>query len=252
MARQLPMHRDREKSAKMCTLCQHPQREYIDFLLSEGAGWTVTDIRMKVKERFPDAPELPSDMSFSRHKQHYLDQRDETKLTNVATGQSLTIQRLVLPAEAFDADSISLPDALNVVIAAGISNILKNPGRVTPTVLVQAMELKAKLGMGGSSLDDFTAAWAGLDEPSTQPAPTTKKRVTRKVSIEETVESGSTAPEGDVIEGEIVPDAPQLPPGWGTGETIDIPAAPAVVKPKRKRGRSLKRRKPRSDSTSTR
>src|SRR4051794_2321254 len=155
----------------------------------------------KMKATYPGEPEINGSNLTRHYKNHLITKpikvTDATGIEGYLDGHTvsrdLSFDRAIIPA----ADQrITLPDALAVIIQAGIRNIALNPDIVTPKELMAAMDMARKLGLGGKDSEEFAAAWQALDRSKNK----TKRKTT--VTVEETVEVTAQKPTGDVIDAE--------------------------------------------------
>lgn len=187
-------------TATRCKVCTHPGLDEINAMLLNATPYTAIIRRMT--KAHPGAPELSSP-NLSTHKKNHLLARPITVQTEAgetqmyASGAFLTRQ-LSVAKEDLPVDNLTLPEALRTIIVAGVRNILLNPELVTPAVLIQAVEVARKAGLFTGQTEEFEEAWALLNKERP------KRKRTRKVTLEETVEEGQ--PE------ELTDDL------WATGE----------------------------------
>lgn len=169
-----------------CRVCTHPGKEEIDAMILNGTDYNMIIRRMCAVH--PTVKPLTKP-NLSRHKSNHLLNRPITvvdengeKLTYI-TG-AVVAERMVVPKEAIP-DPVSLPDALAVIIAAGVINILQNPQVVTPTVLVQALELMRKGGLNSDEQEQFRQAWASLGKMKKELSSRARRK--RTVTFEEEI-----------------------------------------------------------------
>ncbi len=198
-----------------CRVCRHPGAKEIDTMILNGTGYPAIVARMR--QVHPGEPALAAP-GLSRHKtQHLLNnpitrevvgEDGVTTIQTYVTGQ-YEAQSLMIPPEAIPAIP-SLIDSLKVIIAAGLHNILNNPGIVTPDKLIAALIELRKAGGGTDDLNTFLGAWDNVGKAKKDMQ--RKAKTTRTVTVSETV----TAEVPNAIEGEWSAndlDALTLPPG---------------------------------------
>jgi hypothetical protein len=192
----------------------------------------------KMKYAHPGEPEL-NKSNLSRHyHNHLITQPIKTTETDPETGEvregfivgHLT-QHIAVPKEAVPPpeERISIPDALAVIINAGVRNAIVNPASVSPKDLLAAIEIARKLGLRGDDDEEFRDAWKALGEAKSG-GNTRKSKRRRKVTVEEeeTVEERGGRPaevisrkpgEPEVIDAEVVTPAE----GWSDEEMGLLP-----------------------------
>jgi len=207
----------RKGGERACKVCTHPGKADIERLIYTP-DISYTDIVEKMAELYPGAPRL-SPAGISRHKKDHLQTRaitvtDQTgqQMTVLPTSPVVKLDKTLLPEQ-----TLSLSEALNLIIVAGAVNILENPSQVRPKHMLEALEIRRKLeeATGSGNLDEFNAAWEKVQAARAAKAKKTTRR--RKVTLEETVEeedtSANPARDGEIIE--------------ASGDWSDQPALPA-------------------------
>ncbi len=191
-----------------CKICFHPGKAEIDAMLLNGEA-TYTVIVSKMKAAWPGAPVI-SAPNISKHKKNHLLTRPiKTTEVDPATGQqteaylighiteAITVPRQAIPTQE---QVVSIPEALGTIINAGIRNILTDPSVVTPQMVLLALDMSRKLGIGGKEVEEFQEAWRALEKAKAK----VKGKRTTTVTVEETVER-----DGDTVDGTVAPAA-----GW--------------------------------------
>lgn len=199
-----------------CKICNHPGRQAIDAMLLGGAA-KYKDIIAKMKAAHPGEPEL-NEANLSRHwKDHVQTQPIAVSRADPETGEQITgyltghlSEALVVQKDAIPTNeqSVTLPDALKVIINAGVRNILLNPLLVGPKELVAAIEMARKMGLLGNDTEEFAAAWKEFAKAKSRSPGKTKR--TRRVTVEETQED------------EIGPDEAPLPANLAPPDIIEV------------------------------
>jgi hypothetical protein len=174
-----------QSGLRQCRVCAHPFVDEINVMIMNGVNYS--QIIKRAAELSTAAPPLTKVM-LSRHKAKHLYQNpvsiqkaDGTKETYISgryLAERITVDKSAIP------EAVPLPDALKVIINAGISNILQNPTLVSPQMLISALEVARKSGLFTGSDEEFTDAWAALG----------RKRRTRRMTLEETVEEDADEP----------------------------------------------------------
>lgn len=161
-----------------CKVCNHPGKEEVNTLLLNSRPHQ--EIIKKMARAYPDEPVLiPANLSRHYHNHvvnnpivvHNEDGSETQYITGATRANAIVIAKEAIP------DMVPIQDALKVIIAAGVSNIIDDPKSVTPNVLVMALQELKKLG-GSIAGDEMAQAWAAAK----------KTKRTRKVTMEETVE----------------------------------------------------------------
>lgn len=212
----------------VCKVCAHPGVDEINVMLLNGVDYTI--IITKMKQGHPTAEELTKS-NLSRHKRNHLlnkpitiegEDGKHTYITGAFLAERITVDRSAIP------DPVAIPDALRVIIAAGVANVLQNPSLVTPQILVPALDLARKMGLFSGDSQDFADAWAALAGAKAKK----ERKRTRRVTVEETVEESSQdGDEPDVID--VPPEKPrELPDLWGT--EAEWPASAEAIPVRRK------------------
>lgn len=207
----MPRGVGRRSGEKQCKVCVHKGKAEIDALLLNGAKYSAIIRRMRAAH--PEEPELnPSNLS--RHKNaHLLTKPIKVTEVDPETGQvqegyligHLT-QAITAPKEVIPDEAVSVPDALKVIINAGVRNIAHNPELVTPQMLIAALDMARKIGLGGNDQEEFRDAWKELGRRKgemTRKAKRRKTTMTVEEEVEETVHEDAT-PQGDIIDAEIL------------------------------------------------
>lgn len=174
----------RLSGASICKVCAHPGVDEINLMVLNGVDYSV--IINKMRQAYPTAGVLTKP-NLSRHKKNHLLNRPitiesedgkHTYITGAFLAERITVDRSAIP------DPVSIPDALRVIIAAGVANILQNPSLVSPQVLVPALDLARKIGLFTGDSQEFNDAWAALAGAKAKK----ERKRTRRVMVEETVE----------------------------------------------------------------
>jgi hypothetical protein len=199
-----------------CKVCRHPGAKEIDTMILNGTGYPAIVARMR--QVHPGEPALAAP-ALSRHKTNHLlnnpitrevvGEDGVTTIQTYVTGQYES-QNLVIPPEAIP-QIPSLIDSLKVIIAAGLHNVLVNPGIVTPDKLLAALVELRKAGGGTDDLNTFLGAWDNVGKAKKDMQ--RKAKTIRTVTVSETVTADLPS---DAIEGEWSAtdlDALALPPG---------------------------------------
>lgn len=204
-----------------CKVCTHPGVDEINVMLLNGTDYNV--IISKMKQGHPTA-EVLSKPNLSRHKKNHLlnqpitieteDGQKQTYITGAFLAERITVDRSALP------DPVAIPDALRVIIAAGVANVLQNPSLVTPQMLVPALDLARKMGLFTGDSQDFNDAWAALGATRK----TKERKRTRRVTVEETVEETGQDDEPEIIDGAFgeTRNLGELPDAW-SAEELGLP-----------------------------
>lgn len=210
---------------KVCGSPPHPGRREIDAMLLNGAAYKAIIARMQAAH--PGAYDL-TEPNLSRHKnRHLLTQPIKTTEIDEETGEereAYIIGHLasapMVPKSALPkpTEVVPLPDALGLIINAGLLNIARNPSLVTPPVLMAAIDMARKLGVGGKEVEEFAAAWGALNRAKAKGKRTTTVTVTKEEEVE--VRGG---PSADIIDVE-----PEPPEEWSAAE-LGLLAAPENV-----------------------
>lgn len=169
-----------------CKVCRHPGREEIDRMLLNGTPYANIATRMRTVH--PSAPPL-SPPNLSTHKNRHLLTQPIAVLEGDGSQGYLTARvstTLIVPKDNIPSETPTLPESLRIVINAGLRNILAHPELVTPRVLMEALEVQRKIGLGGEDSEAWMAAWEELGK--VQASQKTRRR--RKVTVEEEVVGG--------------------------------------------------------------
>lgn len=210
---------------RICKICSHPGVEEINAMILNGVRYE--DITRRMKQLYPSAPRI-TQVNITTHKKHHLlnkpvsiespDGKKYTYIAGATVAEKITIDKSAIP------EGVSIPDALKVIISAGVANILQNPETVTPAVLVSALELARKSGLLTAGAEEFVDAWEALANSSKRKS---KKR-TRRVTVEEEEEvidaggDAETVTQGDVIDAQPeLPESPQV--NWPAGDVSFVP-----------------------------
>lgn len=196
--------RSGQNQCKICGEPPHPGLDEINLMLANGAQYKAIIARMKAAH--PGAVEL-TEPNLSRHKtKHLLTKPMKTTEIDPETGEPREAyiighlsQAPIVPKSAVPkpAEVVPLPDALGLIINAGLLNIARNPEIVTPAILMMAIDMARKMGVGGKEVEQFEEAWKNLNRAKA------KAKRTTTVTVEEEVEGPVQKP-GDVIEAEVV------------------------------------------------
>jgi hypothetical protein len=211
----------RKTGANACKVCNHPGRQEIDAMLLNAQA-KYKDIIARMLKAHPGAPEL-NEPNLTRHKKaHLLTQPIKTTTVDPETGEEVEgyvighlSRAITVPKEALSPEGIPMPLALNTIIQAGIRNILQNPELVSPIILMQALEMARKLGIGGSEEDEFKSAWEELGKKR-RVKKTTKTTVTKEVEVEATPTDARTDPD-------IIDVTPSPPSEWSADDLALLP-----------------------------
>lgn len=221
----------RRTGRKVCTVCAHPGIEEINRMLFLP-NHPYPSIVEKMKQTYPGA-EVISIPALSRHKLNHAVREAITVesaegktvyLPSSGVTRALTVNKEALPELGY-----TLPEALMVIINAGVNNILANPNQVSPQVMLAAAIELRKIGLGAGEKEDWETEFtklAAVKEKMKREAKETlartkqkrvrEVRVTETTTVEETEDDTVT---GDVVEGSVVENSPIvkiLPDnGWG-------------------------------------
>jgi hypothetical protein len=195
---------------KECKVCAHPGRQQIEVQLLNDVPY-ATIISQSARD-FAGSVELTKP-NLSTHKKNHLltqpitrvvegeDGKEEiqTYLTGAYESRSLVIPQAAIP------EIPGLTEGLKIIIAAGLHNVLHNPGIVTVDKLIAAMELYRKIGgAGANELEGLMGSWGEVEKRKGEMKKTAKR--TRKVTVEETTEETTaqapSAPAGETIDAE--------------------------------------------------
>lgn len=203
-----------QMSVSRCRVCNHPGVDEINAMLLNAAPYK--NIIKRGKAAYPEEPPL-NEAALSRHfHRHLITKPIKTEELDLTTGDMVEgylvghlTRAMEVPKEVIPKDPIGLSDALKVIINAGIFNIMNNPGVVTPAVLVSAIDMARKMGIGGREGEEFNDAWAALNEKKNQQRRKRKRTVTLTEEVTDTTIPDDTIevlplPEGgwsEVIEG---------------------------------------------------
>lgn len=147
-----------------CKVCTHPGQAEIDAMLLNGATGKAIIARMKAAH--PGAVEI-TEPNLSRHKKNHLltkpikttevDENGEVKEAYIIghLTKAITVPREAIPKPT---EVVNIPDALGVIINAGVRNILNSPEWVTPQILMFALDMARKMGIGGKEIEEFAEA----------------------------------------------------------------------------------------------
>lgn len=195
-----------------CKVCAHPGRTQIDFQLLNEVPY-ATIISQSARD-FVGSVELTKP-NLSTHKKNHLLTQPITRVVTGEDGQPTAIQTYL--TGSFESQSIVIPQAaipeipgltegLKIIIAAGLQNVLHNPGIVTVDKLIAAMELYRKIGgAGANEMETLMGSWSEVEKRKgemKQTAKRTRRRVTVEETTEETTARPASAPAVDVIEAE--------------------------------------------------
>lgn len=217
----MPRGEGRRSGETQCKVCAHPGKAEIDAMLLNGAKYSAIIARMRAAH--PEAPELiPSNLT--RHKNaHLLTKPIKVSEVNPETGEvqegyliGHLSQAITAPKEVIPDEAVSVPDALKVIINAGVRNIAHNPELVTPQMLIAALDMARKIGLGGNDQEEFKDAWKELGKRKgemTRKAKRRKTTMTVEEEVEETVHEDA-APPGDIIDAEVVSGVAVTPEEW--------------------------------------
>lgn len=196
---------------KECKACAHPGRTELEAMILNGAEYNAIITRMR--QVHPDAAVLTKP-NLSNHKRNHLLTQPITRVVKGEDGQVVEqtyltghfeSKSIVIPKEAIP-EVPGLAEGLKIIIAAGLQNILHNPGIVTVDKLIAAMELYRKIGgAGANELESLMGEWGEVAKRKDQLKKTAKR--TRRVTVEETTETEETAappsaPADETIDGE--------------------------------------------------
>ena len=193
-----------------CKACAHPGRAELEAMILNGAEYAAIITRMR--QVHPDAPILTKP-NLSTHKTRHLLTQPITRVVETEDGQQVEqtyltghfeSKSIVIPRDAIP-EIPGLAEALKIIIAAGLQNVLHNPALVTVDKLIQALDLYKKIGgAGANELETLMGEWGAVEKRKGELKKTAKR--TRKVTVEETTEETTaqpaTAPAGETIEGE--------------------------------------------------
>src|SRR5215204_1793699 len=132
--------------AKECKVCSHPGRKQIEVQLLNDVPYAA--IISQSARDFAGSVELTKP-NLSTHKKNHLLTQPITRVVEGEDGQPTEIQTYL--TGSFESQSIVIPKAaipeipglaegLKIIIAAGLQNVLHNPGIVTVDKLIAAME----------------------------------------------------------------------------------------------------------------
>lgn len=196
--------------AKECKVCAHPSRTEIEAMILNGAEYNAIISRMK--QVAPDAAVLTKP-NLSTHKRNHLLTQPITKVVETDDGQQVEqtyltghfeSKSIVIPRDAIP-EIPGLAEALKIIIAAGLQNVLHNPALVTVDKLIQALDLYKKIGgAGANELETLMGEWGAVEKRKGELKKTAKR--TRKVTVEETTTEETTGPataaQAETIDGE--------------------------------------------------
>jgi len=185
----------RPGQCKICGEPEHPGRVEIDAMLLNGAPYKAIIARMEAAH--PGAEDL-TEPNLSRHKnRHLLTKPIKTTEVDPETGEvkeAYIIGHLteapIVPKSAIPkpTEVTPLPDALGLIINCGLINIAKNPALVSPTILIMAIDMARKMGVGGKEVEEFAAAWSALNREKSK----ARAKRTTTVTVEETIDGAAT------------------------------------------------------------
>ncbi len=193
-----------------CKVCGHPGRAEIEAMILNGAEYNAIISRMK--QVAPDAPILTKP-NLSTHKTRHLLTQPITRVVETEDGQQVEqtyltghfeSKSIVIPRDAIP-EIPGLAEALKIIIAAGLQNVLHNPALVTVDKLIQALDLYKKIGgAGANELETLMGEWGAVEKRKGELKKTAKR--TRKVTVEETTTEETTSPaaaaQAETIDGE--------------------------------------------------
>lgn len=185
-----------------CKVCSHVGRKQIEVQILNGVPYAT--IIAQAARDFPTAAKLTKP-NLTNHKNNHLlnnpitvvDEEGEkqTYLTGHYKSQSIEIPPEAVPIIP------NVTDALKIIIAAGLHNVLNNPALVSPDKLITALIEYRKIGGNGDELDKFLGSWG---EVAARKGQLTKaaKRTKRILTVEEETIEPADEPAKEVIEGE--------------------------------------------------
>lgn len=184
-----------KSGGKQSKVSTHPGRKEIETKIINNVPYSV--IIKEMRRRYPEAPVLNA-TNLSNHRDWLMAQpitvvvenEDGTEEQTQAylTGHHLATA-VSIPQSAVPTDLPSLPQALMIIIAAGLQNIINNPQLVTPEKTLLAIAELRKMGGATDDLNNLMGAWGEVETRKTEQGKTARAtRRTRTKTTTETVE----------------------------------------------------------------